>query len=575
VTRSAAGEITDRVLGGFADYRRRFRVLTRRAPERFAARQWRAGQQDARERLTLYQERLEATLRDVADARADARDPSAWARAKEAFAGAVDARPDAELGRTFFNSVSRRALGTVGTCPEAEFLGDELGPRPGGEPLLSFRRYPVEGSLEDALERLLRECPVDAPFRRPEEDAGLAADAVREQLGERRAPDPERLEAFEMPGRVFYRNKGAYLVGRMRWPAGTVPFLAALVHRREGVEVDAVLTSADEISVVFGFSRSYFHVDLAEPSRTVAFLGNLLHLKRVDEIYTSLGYNRHGKTEFYRTLRDHLERPRGVFREAEGQPGMVMKVFTLPSMNVVFKVIRDRFPAPKQTTREQVKRKYRLVFMRDRVGRLADAQEFEHVELREDRFPEPLLEELLEDASRTVHLEGDRVVVEHLYTERRMTPLDLYLERAPASEARKALLDYGRAIKDLAAANVFPGDLLLKNFGVSRHGRVVFYDYDELALLEDCRFRELPEPRTPQEAMADEPWYHVAPDDVFPEEFPRFLSLPEEHRDAFMERHADLFEPAFWRGMQERQAAGEVVDFYPYRPSRRLRRDGR
>ena len=566
-TPPGAAEIAERVRRGFAAYRRRFRLLTRRAPERFAARQWPAGQEDARERLLLYREHLDETLGELSGPQ----DAGAWERARDAFAGAVDARPDAELGRTFFNSVSRRALNTVGTRPEVEFRGDDLGPRPGGEPLLLFDRHPVEGSLEDALVRILRACPVRARFRRLEEDAALAARSLRAQLREQRAPDPERLEAFEISPHVLYRNKGAYLVGRIRWSAGAVPFLVALVHPPEGVTVDAVLTSAEEISVVFGFSRSYFHVDLAEPGPMVAFLHNHLPLKRVDELYTSLGYNRHGKTELYRALRDHLTRPRGVFREAEGEEGMVMSVFTLPSLNVVFKVIRDRFPAPKETTREKVMEKYRLVFMRDRVGRLADAQEFEHVVLRRDRFPDGLLERLLRDASRTVHVEGDEVIVEHLYTERRMTPLDLYLERAPLPTAREAILDYGQAIKDLAAADVFPGDLLLKNFGVSRHGRVVFYDYDELSLLEEVRFRALPEPRTPEQEMADGPWFHVGPRDVFPEEFPRFLSIPPELEGPFMERHGDLFEPGFWRDMQERRAGGEVVDFYPYRRDRRLR----
>jgi isocitrate dehydrogenase kinase/phosphatase len=241
----------------------------------------------------------------------------------------------------------------------------------------------------------------------------------------------------------------------------------------------------------------------------------------------------------------------------------------------VFKVIKDRFDYPKTATRRSVMRKYQLVFVRDRVGRLADAQEFEALEFSLERFLPELLEELARDAAGTVEVSGDRVLLKHLYTERRVTPLDLFLLRSETPERlHDAVVDYGNAVKDLAAANIFPGDMLLKNFGVTRHGRVIFYDYDELCLLTDCKFRHIPPPRHPEDEMSAEPWFYVGENDIFPEEFTSFLEFPPEFRDVFMDVHADLLSVDFWRDMQARHEAGEVLDIFPYHESRRLTRSG-
>jgi isocitrate dehydrogenase kinase/phosphatase len=305
----------------------------------------------------------------------------------------------------------------------------------------------------------------------------------------------------------------------------------------------------------------------------VEFLRSIMPLKRVDELYTAIGFNKHGKTELYRSLMQDLERPDARFAFAEGEEGMVMAVFTLPSFNVIFKIIKDSFGAPKNTTRQAVMEKYHFVFVRDRVGRLADAQEFEHLEFPRRCFPEELLDYLLGEAGKTVRVEGDRVVIRQLYTERRVTPLNLFLRDADETAACEVVVDYGNAIKDLAAADIFTGDMLLKNFGVTRHGRVICYDYDELCLLSECTFRRLPQPTSIEEEFAAEPWFHVGEMDVFPEEFRAFLVPPGRVRDAFLAAHGDLLDVGFWQGVQRRLAAGDVFDVFPYRRSARLRRD--
>ena len=237
---------------------------------------------------------------------------------------------------------------------------------------------------------------------------------------------------------------------------------------------------------------------------------------------------------------------------------------------MVFKLIKDRFDYPKDTTRADVMRRYRLVFEHDRGGRLVEAHEFEHLRIAMERFEPALLEELRRHAPETVRLEGSDVVIAHAYVERRVRPLNLFFAESDADARSFAGRDYGQSIKDLAASNIFPGDILTKNFGVTRHGRVVFYDYDELTFLTDCNVRNLPEAKTYEEEMSAEPWFSVRENDIFPEEFPRFLSLPEPARTALFEQHADLFRADFWRGVQQRLRAGEILEVFPYAPERRL-----
>jgi isocitrate dehydrogenase kinase/phosphatase len=557
----------------FGAYHHEFRGMTRRARGRFARRDWRGARSDAAERLGLYRQRVDRIVAAVdAALEVEGHDAGRWTGVKSVYAGLVATRDDAELAETFFNSVSRRVFGSVGVDPRTEFAeyGEEpVLPEPDPSRLLVYPSDWIDTAL---VERVLSGFDLGAHWA--DLDADSEAAAARIVAQHRESGVGPRIEAVEFLPAIFYRNKGAYVVGRVRAAGSLSPLVLALVHEPDGIRVDAVLTSSDDVSVLFGFTRSYFHADVDHPRAAIAFLRSIMPLKRLDELYTTIGYNKHGKTELYRDLLRHLDRRDGRFEHSEGDRGMVMAVFTLASLNVVFKVIKDRFDHPKSTTRERVREKYDLVFAHDRVGRLADAQEFEHLALRRDHFAPELLDELLEVAGGTIRLEGEDVVVGHVYTERRVTPLNLYLRSAPEAPAREAVLDYGTAVKDLAAANIFPGDMLLKNFGVTRHGRVVFYDYDELCLLTECRFRRIPEPASYEEEMSAEPWFHVGEHDVFPEEFRPFFLLQGALGDAFLQAHGDLFSIEFWQEMQRRQDSGEMVDFFPYPAARRLGADG-
>ncbi|HET7459136.1 MAG TPA: bifunctional isocitrate dehydrogenase kinase/phosphatase [Gemmatimonadaceae bacterium] len=553
----------------FDAYQAGMRDSARRAARHFAERDWVAARAESTRRLTLYGARVNEAIARVDAVLGASADREAWAATRDAFAAKVAGRDDCEIAETFYSSTSRQRFATVGVDHAIEFqrAWSALPDAAGDDAPTRWCAASADGGSDALAAALLARGPAGPRADEPGDRrrvAGALAAAARDAWG-----DP-RLDGAEVLDTVFYRNREAYVVGQLRRGERAMPLVLAFRSHADGIAADAVLTTADEASIVFGFAWSYLHADLARPRATVAFLQRIMPLKRVDELYTAIGYNKHGKTELYRALMHALSQPGAHFEEAEGTKGLVMAVFTLPSLNVVLKVIKDRIAPPKSTNRLEVERQYRRVFLNDRVGRLADAQLFKGLAFPVTCFSDDLLAELAFVAPSVVRLEGDTLVIDHLYTERRVRPLNLYLREASDAEAVAAILEYGEAIRDLAASNIFPGDLLLKNFGVSRHGRVVFYDYDELATLADCNFRHLPAPRSLEDEMAAEPWFSVAENDVFPEEFIHFTVPEGPLRDAFLAAHGDLLDPDWWCAMQERARAGEVPDTFPYAAARRL-----
>ncbi|MBP7690590.1 MAG: bifunctional isocitrate dehydrogenase kinase/phosphatase [Anaerolineales bacterium] len=547
----------------FLAMHRDLRALNARAQVRFEAGDWAGLQADAIQSLEVPERHVRgavAELRPLLHERAT--DRGLWAALKRAYAGLSEAQPAEEIAKTFFTTVTRRLFGTVGMDPEIEFRGAEL------EVTVDLDRPAVSVTYQsDSLLALARLCLQHPNFRIPfedlERDAAWAAGLIREAWGNGTVP------AVDLLRPVFYRNQGAYLVGQLRHAGRTLPMLFALRNAGGRVVVDAVLLDEDEISIVFSFTRSYFHVDLERPAEIVQFLSRLMPRKRQAELYISIGFPRHGKTELVRELLRHLEYSTDPFVPAPGDRGMVMIVFTLDSYDLVFKVIRDQFAPPKTTTRQDVLDKYALVFKHDRAGRLVDAQEFRYLALPRARFAPEVLDELLSSAPSSVAVTADRVILKHCYAERRMTPLNLYLRAATPAEALAAVRDFGQSIKDLAATNIFPGDLLLKNFGVTRHKRVIFYDYDELTTVTDCVFRDLPQAQADEDDWRGEAWFYVGEKDIFPEEFLTFLGLSGEPRAAFLAEHQDLLTADFWRRIQTRHRAGEVLEILPYAAQRR------
>jgi isocitrate dehydrogenase kinase/phosphatase len=544
-----------RVVEGFLSYDARFRALTRRAPQRFASRDWAGAHRDAVERIDLYELCLRETLAELSVMlRAEERDPAFWAEVKRHFANLIDGLPDNEFCKTFFSSVSRQLFRTVGIAPEIEFVATDLDPLARANPESATRLLRNDAGLAALVRRL--------PGMDLERNAETVVAAILRWSDSQ--PEPVAIDSIQIIDAEFYQGSRAYLIGRINAGLRHAPLAIALRNTGEGIGVDAVMLSDDELSILLGFARSYFHVDLERVADTVAFLKELLPRKPTGELFTVLGRAKQGKTERYRSLIRHLEASRDQFVHAPGQRGLVMVCFTLPSLDLVFKVIGDRIPQMKNVSRQDVEAKYGFVFRHDRAGRLIDAQEFRRLRFPRARFAPALLQELRDEAASSVREEQEDLIFDHLYIERRLVPLDLYLTSAEPAAALRAALDYGQAIRDLACTDVFPGDLLLKNFGVTRHGRVIFYDYDELCRVTDCQFRDLPASRYEEDEMEAEPWFFVGDRDVFPETFGSFLGLSAAQRTAFMARHGELLGAAYWRQTQQRLQAGEVLEVLPY-----------
>lgn len=572
------------ILMGYMDYYYRFKLITKRARIRFEQRDWHGTQADARRRITLYRDDVEETTNELLILLKDIpTDDVFWRLVKEAFAEEIAFFNTRNIAETFYNSVYRHFHG-IGANRDLMFVSrtgnyrDYL-----GQSRISYDYTLGSFSLEALVNDLLEQFPFAAEWDDRERDIGLVADRWRSKIEEWGGHNP--LDKLEVLTSVFYRNKSAYIVGRFVKDDRKHPFILPLLHPPgRGILIDALLLESDQVTSIFSYHRSYFLADITVPSDMVDFLQSFMPTKAISELYNAIGFEKHGKTVFYRELRRHFRRTGDLaqvlsdgtkyqgelFITAPGIAGMVMYVFTMPTLNMVFKIIRDKFAPPKQVTPAIVREKYELVKRHDRVGRMADSYLFEKLALPRERFSDECLSELLETAPSKVEVTEDAVLISHVYVEKKMTPLNLYLNTANEQFAQKALRDYGRAIKQLAAANIFPGDLLLKNFGVTRVNRVVFYDYDEIELVTDCNFRHIPEPKTYEQEMASSPWYPVRPNDIFPEEFPGFLMRAGPNLQYLKEKHGDIFDADFWNDVKRRLQAGEIMDVFPYRTTMRF-----
>ncbi|HEX6361420.1 MAG TPA: bifunctional isocitrate dehydrogenase kinase/phosphatase [Albitalea sp.] len=573
---SRAFDIAQAMLDGFNRHYRLFRQASAAAKERFEQADWHGQQRAQRERIVFYDMRVdEGAERLQTEFNAASLSMDVWQQVKLYYIGLLTNHHQPELAETFFNSVTTKIL------HRSYFKNDFIFVRPAvsteyienDEPasLPTYRAYyPSKDSLRECWLRIVHNFQLAVPFEDLDRDIDHVLAAVNAQIGDFR---PRANFQIQVLSSLFYRNKGAYMVGKVINGFWELPFALPILHTPQGqVTIDAVLFGEDEMEILFSFARAYFMVDMEVPSAYVQFLRSLMPRKARSEIYSALGLHKQGKNLFYRDFLYHLRHSSDRFRTAPGIKGMVMMVFDLPSFPFVFKVIRDSFPPQKEgMTRELIKSKYLLVKTHDRVGRMADTMEYSSVAFPRARFEDDLVAELRAECGSLVEEDGDDLVIRHLYIERRMVPLNIYLQDATPDQAQRAVIEYGNAIKDLVAANIFPGDMLFKNFGVTRHGKIVFYDYDEIEYLTECNFRRVPPARNEEDELSDEPWYRVGPKDVFPETFAPFLLGHPVIRETFMKHHADLLDAAFWQGHKERILAGHVHDVFPYEASKRFK----
>ncbi len=584
-----AYDIAKAMMDGFNRHYQLFRTESARAKHRFETADWHGQQRAQRERIEFYDLRVrEASMRLEREFKAGEQPMEVWHQIKLHYIGLLVDHHQPELAETFFNSVTTKILHRsyfhndfifVRPAVSTEYIENA---EPAAEP--TYRAYyPTRETLQEHLVKLVRDFELRIGFEDLQRDAGYVVEEFNTRLGEVKLRANFQMQVLSG---LFFRNKGAYIVGKLINGFSELPFALPLLHGKSGkLLIDSVLIGEDDLLILFSFARAYFMVDMGIPSAYVQFLRSMMPRMPRAEIYNALGLAKQGKTLFYRDFLYHLRHSTDKFRIAPGIKGMVMLVFDLPSFPYVFKVIKDYYPPQKDTTREQIKGKYLLVKQHDRVGRMADTQEYSEVAFPRERFDDGLIAEIEKFAPSQLEIsdrDGDgniEVIIKHVYIERRMIPLNIYLQEAfdtgvddpfARGQIERAVVEYGNAIKDLVAANIFPGDMLFKNFGITRHGKVVFYDYDEIEYITDCNFRKLPTPRNEEEEMSGEVWYKVGPRDVFPETFGPFLLGNDAVREVFMKHHADLLDAAFWQGHKQRIADGHVHDVFPYERERRF-----
>ena len=596
-----AYDIAKAMMDGFNRHYQLFRTVSASAKERFEAADWPAQQRAQLERIEFYDLRVRECCSRLEDEfKAGEQPMDIWQQIKLHYIGLLVNHRQPELAETFFNSVTTKIL------HRSYFQNDFIFYRPAvsteyienseANSLPTYRAYyPTLANMQGVLEQMVLDFGLKRAFEDLTRDTGLVMAVIRPLL------EHVKLHAnfqFQVLSSLFYRNKGAYVVGKLINGFNEFPFALPILYNKNESEltIDAVLHGEDDLHVLFSFARAYFMVDMDIPSAYVQFLRGMMPRKPRNELYNALGLAKQGKTMFYRDFLEHLRHSTDKFRIAPGIKGMVMLVFDLPSFPYVFKVIKDFYPPPKETTREQIKGKYLLVKQHDRVGRMADTLEYSGVAFPRERFEDELIAEIQKFAPSQLEIsdrDGDghlEVILKHCYIERRMIPLNIYLQDAfdaggadPGNTSTEALrartqlergvIEYGNALKDLIAANIFPGDMLWKNFGITRHGKVVFYDYDEIEYITDCIFRKVPTPRCEEDEMSGEVWYTVGPKDVFPETFGPFLLGNQAVRDVFMKHHANLLEAAYWQRNKDRILQGHMFDVFPYEQSKRFHPD--
>ncbi|SJN10701.1 Isocitrate dehydrogenase phosphatase/kinase [Halomonas citrativorans] len=561
------------ILHGFEAYRTRFKAITLDAQRRFQEGAWRESQQASIARINLYQQKVDDAVerlkRTFSNGLLTHRE--VWGEARSHYAELISPRLDVELAETFFNSLFCAIFKHRHIRNEWMFVISSRKKAAQRSGIKLCRCRSIDGDWQAALRWALEGAALHNPFADIARDTRLGTVLLNKMLPSTiwQAKDA----AIELLYSVFYRNKGAYIVGRITGGGDQVPLVLPVRHQEHAeqntedvpqLHLDTVLITPDDVAIIFSFSRAYFQVDVAVPNECVGYLQRLMPHKPAGELYAAIGFFKHGKTEFFRALNQQVAKREDVFIIAPGVRGMVMAVFVLPSARTVFKIIKDEFDPAKDVTPDIVREKYHLVKRHDRVGRMADTQEFSNFTVHNDHFAPECLAHLLEVAPSTVSLKGEKVVIKHCYTERMMTPLNIYLEQCDDEAQLAVLRDYGDAIKQMAAANIFPGDMLLKNFGVTRQGRVIFYDYDEVCYLTECHFRAIPASSGDDYLSGGNESFSIGPNDIFPEEFGPFMFANPERLRVFKQLHPELFEVRYWQGLQQAIVDGRIIDVYPY-----------
>lgn len=563
-------QIAEYILKGFNNHFSLFKAVTRKAHKAFSEANWQDSHQANSDRISFYDKRVYETISKLKQNLHIGLDDKLWLKVRATYQEYLQFHPQAELAESFYNSVFCRLFHRSYFNNNFIFVETTIKeniPVPIESEYQSY--FPVIKSLKPTIKDIIKQFDFKVPFINLSRDINLLVKAFLKQSSNTHHKAYQmRFDILKQP---FYRNKAAYIIGRVVSKSGIQPFIIPVLHDKgKGLFLDALLTDSDQMRVIFGFARAYFMVETSAPSALVKFLNQLMPNKTSAELYNAIGFHKQGKTQFYRELHQHLKTTKDKFCVAAGTRGMVMMVFTLPSFPYVFKVIRDKFGEGKPFGKKTVLQRYQLVKQHDRVGRMADTIEYSDVALPINQFNPQLLTELKNTIGSSLEFDKDLVIIKHMYIERRMIPLNLYLADAPKDSINRVMNDYGKALKDMISVNIFPGDMLLKNFGLTDYNRVVFYDYDEVQYLTDMNFRAFPKSDNYHDYLLNDISLSVAPQDVFPEQLTTFVTTNPEVKQSLESQHPELLDVNYWINAQQKIKEGQFKNIYPYPTKQRF-----
>ena len=567
------------ILAAHRGYLAEFNALTAQAKETFENRAWTQGALDAGRRVQLYRDAVNGIWRKLQRLFPErAPDREFWMGARQAFLETAFDKYEADIALTFLYSTMRLAFDAQDT--PVEYADDGLAERSHvRSPRRIWRLYRAGPQhLTRSVVEVLTNCAFRAPFENTERDAALVAERLlaewTRQIGSGNPRDLQMLEP------LFFRDREAYLVGKLRAGSCELPVVFALRHEERGITVDAVLAGREDMrNILFVSTRSTFHVRTDAYREVLAFLDTLAPERGHPAMCAVLGFTHPARVALNQRLRRHLRETGERFTPTPGRVGMAMVVFSPPSFPYVFKVIRDFSSKQAWMGRAHIMEIYRWVHEMNRGRLMLDAWLYRNLHFPREFFDEQVLRELVANAPSSVRLDGNTVVLKHVYAQRRVQPLSTFFDQVRDRASRERAIDaLGAFIKDLAGMGFFMSDCygLPCNTGLTHASNVALFDFDDLGPILRQHFRETPPLPNEQDELlwnteTDGAWFSVGENDVLVDEWERYLGVPPDLQNYFREKHGDLFTVDYWDQLQRRILAGKLHFVIPYPPERRLR----
>lgn len=579
-----AGRLEEKIAGlifsSFHTYYLKYEGITGRAKYRFLNREWAQDVQDGVSRINLHPEIMGKLKEDVRHVQPDENFiRQHWREIRTSYMRLVKEKSQVgnayrrDLVHTYFYMAQRIFFPRDSIDDPMGLVWDNRA-NPSIVPGFVVKyEQGRSGQLRKLLAKIINKSPFSGHLAHAQDDALLGARAL--ELGlQNHGKNIEDLSSLELLSPVFYQTKRAYQVGRVVFKSGEfLPMVLGYAHPESGVQLDVVLVGEKDVSPLFSYTRSNFHVDVSAYREMVEYLVQMLPNKNRIDFLAAIGFHNPAKEYLKASLRAKLARPNAHFDFAIGVKGNATDVFSVTGFPFVFKIPRELSKKIDFVGRERIIENYRYVHRIDRVGRMLDGLRFQNMRFKKTNFTPELLAYLQENSPSHVRGEGDDVVFDDIFVQKKVIPLNVYLERADDKHTRSALIGLGECIKELISVGIFPGDLMAKNFGVDSDGKVVYYDYDDVDSVSKFQFRNIPAARNDdEETMALTDRITAGDYDIFPEQIATFLLRPKD-LEMFRLYHADLLRAEGWNKLKQSYESGEIPDLFPYPESKRLRHD--